>query len=155
MLFYFFFSLISSFIVPEWNITEYSPREGPTEGGVEVLVNIKQQIYYQTAYCKFGEITVFATDVKSHSLKCKAPQHEPGVVDFRVTFNNNDWDMISPETFTYVGMSQEKMRSFINFLIAFCGILILLMGIYFMFRTPLTVKNEDENVPLLKDNNSP
>ena len=68
----------------------------------------------------------------------------------------NGWcvNLILPQTFTYIGRSKENTKNFISFIIAFCGICILLGGIYFMFKTPLTMKNEDEDVPLLKENKS-
>ena len=144
-----------SYIVPIWNITEYSPKEGTTEGGEEIEIKIKQEIYYTIAYCKFGEKTVFATDIKRHSLKCKAPQHEAGVVEFRVTFNNNDWNMILPQTYTFRATVKEKSVNALKIGTVIGGVLILLGGVYFMFKTPLTMKTEDENVPLLTQNSSP
>ena len=153
MFLFYFFAISSSFIVPIWNITSYEPHKGYTIGGDTVTINFRQSIQYSRAYCKFGEKTVIAQDIKSHSLKCVTPIHEPGTVDLIVTFDNNDWNMILPQTFTFIEPIKVKSINFLKFLLITCAILILLIGIYFLFRIPLTIKSE-EAVPLLSNSNT-
>ena len=70
-------------------ILEYSPDWGDVCGGCKILICIDPPLVVpnpQNLYCIFGTVFVHTESVQLGVLKCFAPPHSPGVVDFYLVY---------------------------------------------------------------------
>ncbi len=84
------FNEVAKFVYSDAPIVkEIEPRYGPKVGGNEVMIQGANFYDRSSLQCVFGDVTVKATFISQHIVKCTTPPHKSGMILVRVIVSDD------------------------------------------------------------------